>query len=475
MAGPRSLKTAAPGVASASRRGREPGRAGASRLALLALVITGLQGAATFFVMEGVLPAGGLTMLATATGGTAVVAALLGWLLGGRLWRGFAHDLRDIPAILRQTQQGNFDLRLPAEEPGVLGDTCRSINRILDAWELARTQLEEERSAGAAAEEELIGALSMHQAGDRTTRCRTGARFEDLSETINQTLAEMAVLEEHLAELSSGVGQSAEEILAAAQETHGDARQQREACGQTGARATALFQENEILGDLCTRAAESTNQAEQAGRSGQGALEDLAAGMDGLQRETRAATVKIKRLGERSMQVAAITGTISKMSAQTDMLALNAAIEASRAGEQGHGFTVVAEEVRKLAEKAAQAAKEVERLIHGIQSDIGEAVSGMERQAERIEVHSAAADDAQRALDKVLTATHALSESVAGVVKSAGAQRSVAEELGSAMNEIGDAAARLERAGETTRNRTDALLELCHTVHNPMNGESRSA
>ena len=475
MAGPRTLKTASTGVASASRSGSDSGRAGASRLALLALLIAGLQGGASFFVLQDQLPVGGEILLAGTTAAVASVAALFGWLVGARLWRAFARDLREIPAIVRQAQQGSFELRMPTHHGGMLGDTCRSVNRVLDEWELARDRLEEERESVTSATEEMIRALALHHAGDREVRCTAGGRFEGLADAINQAMDEKTRLEGILLDLSDGIGHSAEEIRAAAQEAHGDAQKQREACGETGARTSALCEENEILEDLCGHAATSTQQAEQAGRSGQSALEDLVSGMEGLQRETRAATIKIKRLGERSMQVAAITGTISKMSAQTDMLALNAAIEASRAGEQGHGFTVVAEEVRKLAEKAAQAAKEVERLIQGIQSDIAEAVGGMERQGERIEVHSAAADDAQRALDKVLTATHALGESVAGVVRSANTQRSVAEELGSGLHAIGDAAARLERAGEITRNRTDALLELCHSLQAPATGEARTA
>ncbi|MEO2167531.1 MAG: methyl-accepting chemotaxis protein [bacterium] len=474
MTGTSTLKTAAPRVASAARPATNPSRAGASRLALLALVLVGVQGTLTFLVLEGMLTKEMLLPLATTTGSVALIAALSGWLIGGRLWGSFAAGLRDIPAALRQTQHGNFDLRLPAEEIGSVGDTCRAINRILDGWALMHSHLEEERAAAAAAEESLIETLSLHQAGDRSVRCRLAKRFAELSGTINTILDETAEVESRLESLSSGIGNSAEEIRAAADETKGDAAQQREACGTTGAGAETLRRENQLLTELCEKAIASSRNAEMAGQSGQSALADLIAGMEGLQRETRAATVKIKRLGERSMQVAAITETISKMSAQTDMLALNAAIEASLAGEQGHGFTVVAEEVRKLAERASQAAREVERLISGIQSDVGEAVGGMERQGERIELHSAAAGDAQRAVEKVLASARTATAAVDGVAKSAGAQCEVADQLGSAMTEIGDAALRLERSGETTRNRTEALLQLCGTVGSKPE-EARSA
>jgi len=167
------------------------------------------------------------------------------------------------------------------------------------------------------------------------------------------------------------------------------------------------------------------------------------------------------------MQIAAITGTISKMSAQTDMLALNAAIEASRAGEQGHGFTVVAEEVRKLAEKASQAAKEVDRLIRGIQNDIGEAVGGMDRQGERIEMHSAAASAAERSIEKLRQNAESTQAAVDAVTHSATSQREAASQIESALEQLGSLARKLEISEETTRHRSEALLELCQAIQQP--------
>ena len=141
-------------------------------------------------------------------------------------------------------------------------------------------------------------------------------------------------------------------------------------------------------------------------------------------------------------QISVITGTISKMSAQTDMLALNAAIEASRAGEHGQGFTVVAEEVRKLAERAAAATKEVERLIAGIQSDVNEAVGGMERQAERLDVQTAAASQANHALERVASVSGEASSLIEQIAGSATQQLERATEIDTALKRIADAATR---------------------------------
>jgi len=142
------------------------------------------------------------------------------------------------------------------------------------------------------------------------------------------------------------------------------------------------------------------------------------------------------------------------------MLALNAAIEASRAGEQGQGFTLVADEVRKLAERAAAAAKEIERLIGGIQSDIGEAVGGMERQGERIEVQAAAASQAQHALERVGNVTGEASVTMEEIASTADAQASAVEKLGEAVAQIATAATGVQRSSEQTRRSSAELLRL---------------
>lgn len=391
--------------------------------------------------------------------GAVLLAAILGWLLGARLWTQFSGRLRELSTVVARAQRGDRQARLDVKQDGPVAELATVINRLLDerSTALARTEQEGQRSTRDA--ESLLDVVRAASGGDLTTRAQVAeGSLGNVSRAMNEMLDGIGSLVTSMREVSSRVGTSASEVKGCAEQAASTASSQARECGALTQTAQALRSGNQQIAEHCAGAVDAARRSEQASRQGQTALSDLITGMDGLQRETRAATVKIKRLGERSMQISAITGTISKMSAQTDMLALNAAIEASRAGEHGQGFTVVAEEVRKLAERAAAATKEVERLIAGIQSDVNEAVGGMERQAERLDVQTAAASQANHALERVASVSGEASSLIEQIAGSATQQLERATEIDTALKRIADAAKGVQQSSEQARRTTAQIL-----------------
>ena len=137
----------------------------------------------------------------------------------------------------------------------------------------------------------------------------------------------------------------------------------------------------------------------------------------------------IKTLGERSQQIFEIVDVIKDIADQTNLLALNAAIEAARAGEQGRGFAVVADEVRKLAEKTSKATAEVGEMIGAIQSETGKAVTAMAESQTRVEKGVALSSDAGNALRKILDSVEGLQSMVQQIASATEEMSTVSESI----------------------------------------------
>jgi methyl-accepting chemotaxis protein len=172
----------------------------------------------------------------------------------------------------------------------------------------------------------------------------------------------------------------------------------------------------------------SENAAEIA-QSGAQIVTNTIQGMETIQFTVNLSAQKVQEMGERSERVGVIVETIEDIASQTNLLALNAAIEAARAGEQGKGFAVVADEVRKLAERASSATKEIGNLIDDIQRTVSDAVLAMKDGAAEVERGVQQANQAGLALQGILSAVQQVNAQVRHIATSAGQMSSLSHEL----------------------------------------------
>ena len=169
---------------------------------------------------------------------------------------------------------------------------------------------------------------------------------------------------------------------------------------------------------------------------------------------------KIKRLGDRSMEIGGIVKVIGDISAKTDMLALNASIEAARAGEQGRGFTVVAEQVRSLADRTKTLTNQIEKLVNDIQQETAEAVAQMETQTQEVELGSRSAQSAGSTLENIVSVSAQSSELVAQINQAATTQASRTQEMLVTVDSINRVVAEGQVRVRETRSTSEHLASL---------------
>jgi methyl-accepting chemotaxis protein len=247
---------------------------------------------------------------------------------------------------------------------------------------------------------------------------------------------EMHRMVESLRNVMERVNQSAREVSVAASQLHSHA--QKTADGslsvvrQSEMVATASEEMSASSTDIagnCHQAADSSGSASATAKSGAAVVRETVEGMSRIADKVRSSAAAVELLGARSEQIGQIVGTIEDIADQTNLLALNAAIEAARAGEQGRGFAVVADEVRALAERTTRATREIGEMIKSIQSETRQAVMAMEEGVKEVELGTTGASKSGQALEKIQEQINRVTEQVNQIAAAAEEQTATTREI----------------------------------------------
>ena len=347
---------------------------------------------------------------------------------------------------------------------------------------IARVQLQDSRQRQGVAEQRQLEATGLEQDAKRVNDANQAAILRLMNEL--QTVAEgdltqeATVTEDITGAIADSVNYTVEELRQLVGNVQNTATRVAQTTAQVESTSTELLaasteQLREIretgqsvldmasrINDVSAQAQESSQVARQsltAAESGLQAVQNAIGGMNFIRDQIQETSKRIKRLGESSQEIGEITELISDITEQTNVLALNAAIQAASAGEAGRGFSVVAEEVQRLAERSADATRQISALVKAIQTDTQDAVAAMERSTQGVVEGAKLSDNAGTALSEIDRVSRRLADLIEQISNSATREAASANVVADNIQHI---FAVTEQTGEGTRSTAQQVRDL---------------
>ena len=376
-------------------------------------------------------------------------------------------DLKNLTAGLEMLSQGNLTAQYATQTEKLDIHQQDEIGKLADAFNEMIIRLQESGQSFNLTIENLrnmIGqvaenAVNLGNAASQMASAagQSGQITNQISNTIQQVAMGITQQTESIGRTASSVEQMSRAIEGVARGAQDQSIAVVKASNITSQITSAIQQ----VALNAQTSAQGAAQAAENARSGARTVQETISGMQSIKAKVDLSAAKVQEMGRRSDQIGAIVETIGDIASQTNLLALNAAIEAARAGEHGKGFAVVADEVRKLAERSSTATKEIGNLIKNIQQTVAEAVSAMNEGAKEVENGVARASQSDKALTSILSAAETVNQQVVEIARAAQNISASSNGLVSSMDSV---AAVVEENTAATEEMTASSSEVTQAV-----------
>jgi methyl-accepting chemotaxis protein PixJ len=312
---------------------------------------------------------------------------------------------------------------------------------------------------------ELLMEVDPVSRGDLTVRANvTADEVGTIADSYNAIIRSLRKLVAEVQGASASVSTTAGQNEQAIKNVATDSSQQAESINQALELIKNLALSSRGVETKARQAEEQVAIATQAVKEGDDAMNRTVEGISAIRETVSETAKKVKRLGEASQKISRVVNLIGGFATQTNMLALNAAIEAARAGEQGRGFSVVAEEVRDLAEQSASATAEIEQLVAEIQVQTNEVVSAMESGTEQVVAGTLLVEESRSKLEQISSASAKVNLLIQDISKASVAQAKTSNKVGLSMQGVAAIASSTSKQSEGVASSFSDLLKVAQEL-----------
>ncbi len=397
-----------------------------------------------------------------------VVAVIMAFIIGLAMIRMILNPIGTMMNTAQAVSEGDFSQRIEIASSDELGVLANCFNQMLENLK-RQMEMEQESKAQLQKQVSIFSRLMDRAAsGDFTAEVAMSTEEEmgRLADSFNKMTENLKILVRKAQAVSFQLSSAIEEILVATESQAEGAETQSLQISETSAAMEELTVSIQQVSENAAMAEEQAREASEVAAGGGLAVGKTIEGMNRIKDTVQKTAKTIRGLGESSQEIGAIIQVISDIAEQTNLLALNATIEAARAGEHGKGFAVVADEIRKLAERSSKATKEIAALIKRIQTETTDSVMAMEAGTKGVKEGVNLADQAGEALRQIVDVVQRTASVIKEISLAAKQQASASEGVVGAMDNISTVTKQSAHGSKETANAAHSLANMARELQN---------
>ncbi len=394
------------------------------------------------------------------------IAAGLGYLI----YQSIADSIEKLTTTMREISSGNLRARVGLKGSNELTELGDSFDRMVEERIATQNRIDREHRQLNHSVSSLLNAVFDLSERNLTVRAKvTEDATGPLADAINQLAEDTTEVLMQVREVATSVENVSQEVNRHALSVNDLAQIEQAEAEETAARLETILQRLDNIAAAAQQANQVADNTSATTRNAQATVSRSVETMTGIRSTVQETGKRLKRLGERSQEISQITDVINNLSERTTVLALNASMQATAAGEAGRGFSMIAEEIQRLAENSRDSTNQISTLIRNIQQEANTTIATMEQTIEKVVNGAGLAEEASRQMQATLDTTNQLVTSVEQIANASAEQVSISKDLQNRAERILEATQstgkELQSLTDLTRNMVEYGQRLVQSVN----------